>query len=350
MKPHLHRPLLFLLAGGAASADLVVHDSFDYPAGDLSGNSGGTGWDSAWTDSGNPAVIRTPGLAFTDMVGNTLNTAGNAMNSADGGSATTISAREVADRDAETWISVLIQPQANSADFFGVSFYDQGLATSNARFAIEHNGKDLRLTRRAGSPSPLHTASFATSLGETVLAVLHLVPGGGSTPESPDRVDVFFNPVLGVEPAAPHASVDINGLRFDRIRIAGQNGRAALVDELRIGDTYADVTPFVPATDPDSDGDGLTDAQEAVLGLDPNVPDTAFIAALRANPGFAGLHSTEEIAEVRAGGLAILPTGPSAFDYRFLIRDKNGAVLETVTRPIAPPPGRQFIRLHLDTP
>jgi hypothetical protein len=345
----LHSALI-VLAGGAASADLLVHENFEYPVGDLSGNSGGSGWTTGWTDTGNSVVVRSAGLAFTDGIGNTLVTSGASLDTADGGAATTISAREIADRNAETWISVLIQPQGNFSDFIGVSFYDQGLATANARFAIEQNGKDLRLTRRAGTTTPIHTTTFVNPSGSTALAVLHLVPGGGGTVELPDRIDVFFNPALGAEPTVPHASVDLNGLQFDRIRVAAQNGKSTWVDEIRIGESYADVTPFIPAVDPDTDGDGLTDAQEATLGLDPNVSDAAFIAALRANPGLAGVHSTDEIAEVDAGGLVIESTGPATFEYSLLIRKKHGTILETITRPLAPPPARQFLRLHLDTP
>lgn len=340
-----------ILAGGHACGETLVYEGFDYSPADLTGNNGGSGWTTSWTDSGNPTVVRTPGLTFTDPIGNTLNTHGSALNTADGGIATTISAREVADRNAETWISVLIQPQGNFTEFIGVSFYDQGLATANARFAIEHAaGKDLRLTRRAGTPSPLHSASFATTVGTTVLAVIHLIPDGGVGVDTPHRLDVFFNPNLDSEPGAPHASLSISGLQFDRVRIAGQNGKSTVVDELRIGETYADVTPFTPAGDPDSDGDGLTDSREAILGLDPFTSDIKFIAALRANPGFVGIHSPDEITEVKVAGLSLEPTGSDSFEYGLEIRKYDGTLLESITRPVNPNPDNGFFRLALDTP
>lgn len=49
----------------------------------------------------------------------------------------------------------------------------------------------------------------------------------------------------------------------------------------------------------DTDGDGLTDAQETVLGLDPNVSDAAFIAAVKSHPEYFGLHAVAEIQELR---------------------------------------------------
>lgn len=341
-----------LLAGGIASADLLVHEPFASSAGDLTGNNGGSGWSGAWTDSGNPVVVTATGLAYTDSFGNVLHASGSAMNTADGGAATTISAREVADRNAETWISVMIQPQGSFTDFIGVSFYDQGLATVNARFAIEHaGGKDLRLTRRAPGtpPPPVNSASFATTIGTTAFAVIHLVPDGG-TGGTLDRIDVYFNPRLDELPSSPHASLDIDGLQFDRVRIAGQNGRSTLVDELRIGESFADVTPHTAPADPDTDGDGLLDSQELVLGLDPQVSDAAFIAALRANAGWVSLHSTGEITDVSLGRVTLSPDGPGNFEYSFEILDRRDLTLETITRALTSSGDKRFLRLNLDTP
>lgn len=337
---------VLLLSGSVAKGDLLIHDNFAYPDGDLAG-AGGGGWTAAWMGT-NPAVVISPGLSFSDAIGNTLVTSGSALNTADGAAVTTISSRETGDHDGEAWISVLIQPQNTATDFVGVSFYDNGLATADARFAIEHaGGKDLRLTRRGGGT--VNSASFATTIGKPVLAVIHLVPDGGGGDPALDRIDVFFNPALDVVPEVPYASLNIDGLQFDRVRIAGQNGRSSLVDELRVGTTYADVTPYVPATAPDHDGDGLTDAQEAQLGLDPFFPDTQFIAALKANPGLFNLHAASEISDVKLHGPSISVAG-SAVNYSLDVVRPDGVVLDSIQKPVPAPPSRLFLRLHLNTP
>ena len=337
---------LLLLAGGVSKAELLIHDSFSYPAGDLAGNDG-PGWTGPWVGS-NPVVVTSTGLNFSDVIGNTLVTSGSALNTADGAAVTTISSRETGDRDGELWISMVIQPQGSFSDFIGVSFYDNGLTNAEARFAIEHaGGKDLRLTRRGGGV--VHSASFGTTIGQPVLAVIHLVPDGGGGDPALDRIDVFFNPALDAEPGAPHASLDIDGLQFDRIRVAAQNGRSTLVDELRIGEAYADVTPYIPATDPDSDGDGLTDSQEEELGLDPFFPDTQFIAAVRANAGLFGLHAANEIADVKLRGPSISVFG-NAVEYSLDLVRPDGFVLDSVQEAVPEPPSRLFLRLHLATP
>ena len=89
-------PLLVIaglaLGASAASASLLSYDGFDYPVGDLSGAAGGSGWVAAW-DGTNPVVVRTPGLGYTDLVGDVLTTTGSALNTADGSGTTTISVR-----------------------------------------------------------------------------------------------------------------------------------------------------------------------------------------------------------------------------------------------------------------
>lgn len=339
-------PLLLLaFSSGIASAGLLSYEAFDYPIGDLTGATGGSGWAAAW-EGANPVVVRTPGLAYTDIVGNTLTVAGSSISTVDGSNTTTISGREVTDRNAETWISVLIQPQTTSSVFVGVSFYQNDLTQANARFAIENaGGKDLRLTRRAGTVA--NSASFTTTIGNTVLAVLHLVPGGGAG-ATPDRIDAYFNPRMDTLPAAPTVSVQINGLQFDRTRIAGSNGASLVVDEMRIGESFADVVPFTPPADPDTDADGLTNAQEVTLGLDPAVADTAFIAAVKANPQLFGLHSTAQIVERKVRGPMLNFFGTEDIEYGFDITKGSGTVIESVTTPLPFSPGSKFLRLYLD--
>jgi len=65
-----------LLAVGAlmastpdSSAALLISESFDYPAGNLQGNTGGTGWAGSWsaTDTDGTATVLGSSLTFSDM-------------------------------------------------------------------------------------------------------------------------------------------------------------------------------------------------------------------------------------------------------------------------------------------
>lgn len=354
MKPM--KRVKFLLIGllGLGSvplrSEVLVAEDFAYEAGDLSGRSGGTGWTGEWMDGGNSIAVVSEGLGFVDRIGNTLLVSGGAVNTSDGETSTTISGRETGLRGGELWISMLIQPVNASSDFAGVSFYRDDLTLPNARFAIEHSGnKNLRLTRRTGG-GPTHTESFGTTVGETVLAVLRLIPGAGGSDEEPDLIEVYFNPRLDEEPFIPHAYIGIDGLEFDRIRIAGANARAMLVDEIRIGESYADVVPHVPAENPDSDGDGLTDAQEAILGTDPEFPDTALVVAIRANPSWFGLHSTAEIETWSVGRIDLEPISPTSINAHVRVKRPDGTLIETITRPIPVDAPRGFLRVRLPSP
>lgn len=336
----------------SACAELLVHDSFDYPPGSLTGNSGGIGWAGPWEDSGNPvAVIATTG-SYTDLIGNELHTSGNAINTT--GTGTTISSRLTGQFDRECWISMVVVPQTNAGDFVGVSFYQDGLSLGNARFAIEHSeNKNLRFTRRTGG-APTHSTSYSTTLGEPVLVVLHLLPGGGSEGGFADRIDVYFEPELSSMPFFPNLSMEIDGVNFDRIRIAGQNGRAAIVDEIRIGETYADVVPHLPADDPDSDGDGLTDSQEAILGTDPYLSDADLFAAILANRSWFGIHGTDEITKVHVNGPKIIDIESGQINYAVDLdvwsSSSSWFTLDRILRKLQIGSDPEFIRVALPRP
>lgn len=338
------------LGSGLALAELKQGDSFDYVVGDLTPQEGGSGWIGGWADSGNPVVVREEGLSYVDAAGNQLEVSGGCLDTQDGGTATTISYRLLSAESGERWISMLVQPVGNFSDFIGVSFYSGGLATGNARFAIETSGKDLRLTRRAGTPSPLHTTSYSTTIGEPVLVVLHLIPGAGESTSLPDRINVYFQPRLDVVPTVAHASVSLQGLSFDRVRIAGQSGKSILVDELRIGTTYGSVTPYIPAPDPDVDGDGLTLSQELLLGTDPEVSDLRLIEALRANAGWLQLHHPSQIMDLRIRGGAIGPPVNQQAVYRFSWLNLQGHVVGEEEETVDFEGGSKFLRLKAGHP
>ena len=96
--------------------------------------------------------------------------------------------------------------------------------------------------------------------GGQALAVVRIDYGSGA---GNDSAYLFLNPTLGVEPQIADASVTITGRNFtfsDVRFFAGDasgtfNGlprpHAVITgDEIRIGDTYTDVTPFVAVPEP----------------------------------------------------------------------------------------------------
>lgn len=95
------------------------------------------------------------------------------------------------------------------------------------------------------------------------------------------------------------------------------------------GYVIADAVGFLPvaATD-DSDDDGLTDLRELELGLDPLVSNKLLMDAVRDHPDFFGLHSANEIHDLRiaAEGLAqlqakVLDQAPDTVFIEFAVND-----------------------------
>ena len=125
------------------------------------------------------------------------------------------------------------------------------------------------------------------------------------------------------------------------------------IDELRIGETFAEVTPHTASPDPDSDGDGLSDAQEAVLGLDPQVSNAALVAAIQAHPDYFNLFTAAGILAQDNGGVILQKSGSNPLSFTFEVQHSDNLqawpALETITREVTLPADKQFLRVTLDS-
>ena len=79
--------------------------------------------------------------------------------------------------------------------------------------------------------------------------------------------------------------------------------------------------------DTDTDGDGLTDAQEAVLGTDPTVSDTGLFAAIRSHPHFFGLLDREGVLASAPDGVVVPREGSSPVGYFFDVATNGFGVM-----------------------
>ena len=339
-----------LLAAPLSSrAQLIAHEAFDYAAASLlTAQTGGSGWGGAWTQDGASAQTGSAGLGYADTLGNSLHAAGLCADSS--GSTTTRSLRIAAPANLNNvWISFLYHLPASNNKFEGVSFYrgsQQVLTVSNPSTT---STAAIFLSNNLSGGASVNTGRGA--FGQTHLVVLKLTKGGGSN--GSDRAEAFIDPVLTANPSSPSV-VDGANFDFDRIRIAGQDGSTLLVDEIRIGTSFADVTPHSAPAELDSDGDGLTDAQEAILGLDPQVSDAQLIAAIRANPEWFGLLSEEGILHL-AGDARMLRRGEQSavklvFELQQSAQLTHWVTRESFLRFIEMPEGKHFLRIHCQEP
>ena len=243
---------LHLALCSAASAGLTAYDGFDYGAttGDLTGKNGGSGWSGAYTDTGNSTIYTTPGLTYTG-----LPTTGGGSKTADGGGATTLNFRSFntiyGDNETETWISFLAQRNgtASTATFAGLSFYNSnGFSSSTDAEVTFANGGTGGAWRIMDNGPPLLNGSTAVvpASNTTYLLVARILWGAGAGGK--DAVSLFVNPTLGTLPSVADASLDVDITNFDKVRIAAASAIDYTFDEIRIGDSYADVTVPLVAT------------------------------------------------------------------------------------------------------
>lgn len=252
-------------------SDLLAYEGFVYPAGgDLTGQNGGTGWLSPWgansggvtdpagTINGDTAAANS--LKYVDSKGNTLVTSGGhgVFSGADGTSQPFRDVESRGDPGTTTWISFVGQRQGTAADGAdnpyprgsNLAFFEGG----TERFAIGNaSGSAVNawsILNGGGSLANLRQSTWPfQQLTFIVIRVDHK--------DGNDNTYLFLNPDLSAEPnvsAAAANTLEEFEHTFNRVRpFAGNldtaNSRpfgVIALDEIRIGTTYASVTPFTP--------------------------------------------------------------------------------------------------------
>ncbi len=318
-------------------AALLVEEPFNYAQGNLTGQSGGSGWSEAWTQDGEPCVVVTNQLGYFDSAYNVLSVSGQSL--ATTGSATTKNFRYVSNGPlVNVWISFLFRLPASNNLYEGVNFY----RGTTSIFAISNPSITTSANIALYNANTIIDSGVG-EFGKTYFIVLHLIADGA--PDGTDLLELYVDPLLTGPVGDPVLTMSADDLSFDRIRIAGQNGATLEVDELRIGETFADIAPF---TSEDPDGDGLTNAQEAELGLNPAVSDAALIAAVREHPDYFGLFTRDGILSQVDQGMVVEAQEGSA-ELIFEIQQSPDLLwwqsYETVHRSMALEPGKNFLRL-----
>ena len=250
---------------GSASADLIVYDGFDYPTGSIAGNAGGTGWDAGVAWDGGQNIVA-PGLEWPD-----LEVVGNKV-----GTASTVSYRmmpsgfDAANRTI--WISFLCASSATPS-WSGISPFT---GSSEAIFLGKPSGASywgIALYNAAGDAGAVTGTKLSTvptsEQGFFVIRIINEAAGAHLT--------CWMNPPVNQEPTVETAYYDnqaagevVGRVPFDRIRI-GSDGEF-FYDELKVGDTYADVSTSVGpgmASVPDPENEAVDVPRETALSWAP---------------------------------------------------------------------------------
>lgn len=238
----------------ARAGDLIAHDSLDFdPTSSIGSVSSDVqnrlaftaGWWGLWIGTGD-VVAR--GLTYTNLQvsGNRMVTDGNnspswhalypffypdlATNGYYGREGTTL------------WLSFLYRADsALGTDVYqGLSLFDENVEELFIGATIGSTNLGFHLWDFGAAPNGV-TSTRRSALGGTHLLVVRLAFGVSG---SSDRVDLYVDPVPGVMPAAPLASRTGANFRFNWIRVqSGYGANRGSFDEIRLGRTYASVTP-----------------------------------------------------------------------------------------------------------
>ena len=277
---------------GLLQASLVVEEHFDYTPGTILSGSGGTGFDGAWSTTGNDAstilfTIRDGGLTFMDGGGLFLDVTGNSVYRPDhtgrteANRALSASSQGVLCADGSTiWFSVLYKKTAGSGNYFGfvigTDTFDvastgalDGYATGGEGFGVGSNYGDQVEAISYDDTSGMTTVNSGLVADPVRLIAGKIVWSANGT----DDVMYLYNVTdLLTEPTTPIATItaDLDQSNFDSVAMM-HNVSNALFDEIHIGTTYSDVVvpldPDLPTVD--AGGDVITwSGQEVQLAPD----------------------------------------------------------------------------------
>ena len=230
-----------------ADAALIAYEGFDYPAdpNGLNSQNGGIGWSTDW-NLGNSAIIA-GGFNYTDGSGNSLVTVANRASTDENGAGNFRSLPIL--RNAGTvYFSFLLRNTnaTSSSNYAGFSLF-AGL--SERIFFGETNFFNGPLGHEQIGTTVTQFPGTNASLLNFVVVKLEFNAG---TTAGNEKAAIFVNPSLASEPSStPYLLTNLTNFGFDTVRI--QSGRTAGsspveicdIDEIRFGDTYADVTPHV---------------------------------------------------------------------------------------------------------
>jgi hypothetical protein len=246
-----------LVIASSADAGLLAYEGFDYTAGssnlDTVG-SGGSGWNGGWTNITNDgadvvsgSLVPTgasSGLASTgsSMLQNSQSRIGRFLDTSAGGAfgaAGYLNGANDIGADGKTlYLSVLFQSNTDDDNFYEFEFHKDALG-DGGRIGGVGNDVNNSSNFHLRAPNTTNTA-IGPANTDVNFFVIRIDYKAGN-----DDIRVYMNPALGVEPGVPTLTALAQAdMSFDGFAVgAFLNGATLAIDEIRVGETYADVTP-----------------------------------------------------------------------------------------------------------
>lgn len=255
-----------LRAGSAQPEELLAYDGFEGPTGPLLGADGGTGWASSWEVQNESNVL--PGFGVSDMKPLQYLSLEHSGNYASGGQSyleawrnldvsddgvfsSYLESGSIGRDDSALWISALVRKEEDNNDYYVLS--TRGGAQP---VKLTTTGEGLNRYWALEAAGILYPTTVRAEAGKTALLVLKLEFG------AEDKVSLYVNPIElgGNAPEEADASaVTDSSIAFTGITLApGSKAGQGALDELRIGTSYAKVTPIAEDHEPPARPEQLT--------------------------------------------------------------------------------------------
>ena len=253
---------------GSTGSTLLAYEGFNYASGYLAGQTGGSGWSGAWTGvAGANATVMANGLAAganapagydggslgkaafqpsAGRIGRWLDTtAGGPF----GGQGYLDSSGRIGATGKRLYLSFLQQPNTTSS-FYEFEFHRGDLGDGGRIGGI---GNDVSGGTNVNLRAPNSVNNLSLGVGSTAVNfyVVRIDFQSGN-----DDIRVYRNPSSYSEPTTPdltklgQADMSFNGISFG----AYINSTTVAHDEIRIGQTWADVMPAVMIAPPTPTG------------------------------------------------------------------------------------------------
>ncbi len=221
----------FGLGTSSATAALLAYDGIDYPVGSIVGQNGGFGFANAWS----PQTTYNPGLNGANVVADSLTYTGLAVG---GGALESLPNYEFADRElfdpgqatGVYYLSFLIAKNPSASGYGGLSFWGDNNGGENGFLGYSNTGD---VNDNATGPA----APIADVPSDATLLVYRMDLDTG-------LFDLYVNPIVGAAEPFPNGTFTGPGGGLQAVGLNAEGG--FLLDEIRLGDTFADVTPAVP--------------------------------------------------------------------------------------------------------
>ena len=226
----------------SASAAIIAEDGFAYPAGDLTGQNGGSGgWKDLWS-ADSEFDITLGAWGYTDLLGNALLAGGDhvELDSDPGGfkKADRPLNNKLGTGTSTVWLSAIVDG-TGASEIHNVALGD-GLYFGQGN--KDSGGATWALNDAVGLVSDTGVSSDARSF---LVVRIDFTAGD-------EDVWLWVDPVLSSIPllSAADASGTATSFEADFVKAQLESFGNAGFDEIRVGDSFADVAPFVSTPEP----------------------------------------------------------------------------------------------------